>query len=103
MSGWSVFHARRTKMIERYRRNDDFHKYEELTEDINFLSAMRMYKSEAALSDHYLEKCYHDSIRTSDRGRMTEFHGELATRTVVVQTSTRARPRPLNTPCFQNG
>jgi hypothetical protein len=32
-----------------------------------------------------------------------EFHGELATRTVVVQTSTRARARPLNTPCFQNG
>jgi hypothetical protein len=30
------------------------------------------------------------------------FHGELAPRTVVVQTSTRARPRPLNTPCFQN-
>jgi hypothetical protein len=71
MFGWVVFYARRTKMIERYRRNDNFHKYEELTEDINFVSAMRMYKSEAALSDHYLEKCYHDSIRTSDRGRMT--------------------------------
>jgi hypothetical protein len=71
MFGWAVFHARRTKMIERYRGNDDFHKYEELTGAINFLSAMRMYKSEAALSGHYLEKCYHDSIRTSDRGRMT--------------------------------
>ena len=58
-------------MIERYRRNDDVDKYAELTKDIEFLSAMRMYKSEAALSDHYLERCYHDSIRTSDRGRMT--------------------------------
>ena len=69
--GWAVFHARKAKMKERFRRNDDEEKYAELTKEIEFLSAMRMYKSEAALSDHYLENCYHDTMRTSDRGHMT--------------------------------
>jgi hypothetical protein len=36
MFGWAVFHARRTKMIEKYRRNDDLDKHEELIKDIIF-------------------------------------------------------------------
>ena len=42
-----------------------------MTTEVEFLSAMRMYRSEAALSDHYLENCYHDTIRTADRGHLT--------------------------------
>ena len=30
-----------------------------------------MYKSDAALSDQYLKNCYHSTMRTFDRGRMT--------------------------------
>ena len=43
------------------------------------MQEMRMYKSDAALSDQYLKNCYHDTMRTLDRGRMTLIKEEFFT------------------------
>ena len=69
--GWSVFSAIKGKQVERYRYDPEINCYSELSKEIDFMQEMRMYKSEAALSDQYLKNCYHDTMRTLDRGRMT--------------------------------
>ena len=39
---------------------------------------MKMYKNEAALSDQYLKNCYHNTMRTLERGRMTLIKEEFS-------------------------
>ena len=77
--GWSVFSAIKGKQVERIKYDPEIDRYSELSKEINFMQEMRMYKSDAALSDQYLKNCYHDTMRTLDRGHMTLIKEEFFT------------------------
>ena len=69
--GWTVFSLIKAKQVERYRYDSELNRHLELSVEIDFMKKMRMYKSDAALSDLYLKNCYHSTMRTFDRGRIT--------------------------------
>ena len=69
--GWTVFSSIKGKQVERYRYDPELNRHSELSKEIDFMKELRMYKSDAALSDQYLKNCYHSTMRTLDRGRMT--------------------------------
>ena len=69
--GWAIFNTR-LGLIEKKRKEfEGSIKEIKLTNQINFLSEMRMYASEAVLSDDYVEKYYDLFLRSTDRGYMT--------------------------------
>ena len=49
----------------------DNEKIEKLTNEIGFLSNMRIYVEEALLSEFYLDKCYDSFLHSSNRGFLT--------------------------------
>jgi hypothetical protein len=71
MFGWAILHLRLRKIREKLEENVANEKTEELADEIDFLSNMRMYAEEALLSESYLEKCYDSFLQSSNRGFMT--------------------------------
>ena len=71
MFGWAIFHLRLIKIREKIKEHVDNEKTEKLTNEIEFLSNMRIYAEEALLSESYLDKCYDSFLRSSNRGFMT--------------------------------
>ena len=69
--GWSIFHTRLGLIEEKRKVFEETPEEIKLTNQINFLSDMRMYASEAILSDDYMKRYYDIFLRSTDRGYMT--------------------------------
>jgi len=69
--GWAVFHLRLRLIDEKRNEFDGSPKARKLTRRIKFLSEMRMYATEAVLSEEYMKKYYNGFFRAGNRGYLT--------------------------------
>ena len=71
MFGWAIFHLRLRKIRQKIDQHADCEKVDKLTNEIDFLSNMRIHAEEVLSSDSCAEKCYNSFLRSSNRGFMT--------------------------------
>ena len=69
--GWAIYDLRFKTILEKVNLENLKQDFKSVENDIQFLSQMRIYATDALKSDSYLKNCYNPCLRVYNRGWLT--------------------------------